>query len=259
MTRVAHAILRTGALLNRGMGELLLPAMCVCGRAGAETGGLCERCHVELLDLVSRTHCPRCGGSLGPNVPVYGDGCWQCPSPLPRFSRVYRLGPYAGPLRGVVRAAKYHRRAGPLRHMARLLGEAIRTGRDEVYDVIVPVPMYWTRRMVRGMDHAAELARETARTLQIPWEPLLRRLRNTPPQVHCNRTQRRANVAGAFGVSRGVDLQGLSILLVDDVTTTGATASEAARTLRSAGARRVDLAVLAKSEAPQAYSEPAEE
>ena len=79
------------------------------------------------------------------------------------------------------------------------------------------------------------------------------RVRNTPPQVRMPASRRAANVRGAFAVRRGA-LEGTSVLLVDDVTTTGATANEAARACLNAGAQRVGLAVLAKAEAPTAYS-----
>ena len=143
-----------------------------------------------------------------------------------------------------------------LRRLCGLLGQVADTGEEDIKpDILVPVPMYWTRRIWRGADHAQLLGEGLADELQLPIERQLVRIRNTPPQVHLNRTQRLANVRGAFRVADKPAVHGARVLLVDDVTTTGATANEAARTLLRAGASNVALAVLAKSEPPRAYTQ----
>jgi len=119
--------------------------------------------------------------------------------------------------------------------------------------LIMPTPMHWTRRILRGWDHARALAESIGRELALPIGNELVRLRNTPQQAKLPRSKRIENVRGAFSVRNTRGLVGASILLVDDVTTTGATANEAARTLLNAGAARVTLAVAAKSEPPRAY------
>ena len=87
-----------------GMLDLLLPEACLGCAANLVSGqGLCQPCHVKLLSLVATGYCPRCGSSLGPNVPPNDAGCKSCPDPLPRFSRVVRLGPYADPLKSMLR------------------------------------------------------------------------------------------------------------------------------------------------------------
>ncbi|KKM01737.1 hypothetical protein LCGC14_1791390, partial [marine sediment metagenome] len=100
-------------------------------------------------------------------------------------------------------------------------------------------------RIWRGMDHAQLLSEGLEAELQLPVERQLVRIRNTPPQVHLNRAQRATNVRKAFRVASKAPVRGARVLLVDDVTTTGATANEAARTLLRAGASTVALAVLA--------------
>ncbi len=239
----------------RGLGGLVLPGVCAgCGAAEPTAGGLCDACGLELLSLASLRYCPRCGSTLGPGIPERDDGCGACPAPLPRFARVVRLGPYAGPLRTAVRDLKYHRMEALRRRLGRLLAEAVAARLDAPADRVAPVPMHWRRRMLRGYDHARTLGREVARGLGLPLEDVLARARHTAPQVRLSRTQRLANVRGAFKPRRGADVAGLRIVLVDDVTTTGATASEAARTLLRAGASSVTLAVVAKSEPPTAYA-----
>jgi ComF family protein len=113
-------------------------------------------------------------------------------------------------------------------------------------DVVIPVPLYWMRRWRRGYNQSAALARALAGRLGLPYRPRwLRRIRHTPPQTLQSPAGRRVNVRGAFRASPFAALQGKVVLLVDDVVTTGSTASEAARALRAAGAQRIVVAALA--------------
>lgn len=242
--------------LAGGLADLLLPAVCPgCQAHQADGTGLCSDCHVRLLSLVALPYCPRCGATVGPNIPVRDDGCAACPDTLPRFCQVVRLGPYAPPLRGIVQGLKYHRGAVPTARAGRLLAQAAGAQLNEVrWDLVMPVPMHWRRRLARASDHARLLSGELARALGVPLGNELIRLRHTPPQVGLARTRRIENVRGAFGVRQAAALAGANVLLVDDVTTTGATANEAAKTLLATGAEKVALAVLAKSEPPTAYA-----
>jgi ComF family protein len=113
-------------------------------------------------------------------------------------------------------------------------------------DVIVPVPLHWWRRCMRGYNQSAVLAQALAHRLRIPCRTRwLRRIRNTPRQVVQSVSARRANVRNAFFAPARAELRGKTVLLVDDVLTTGSTANDAARALRAAGATRVVVAVLA--------------
>ena len=241
----------------KGLVDLLLPACCFGCRAGdISADGLCARCSVDLLKLVALRYCPRCGASLGPGLRESDeDGCYLCPAPQVRFDRVVRIGPYKPPLRWVVQQFKYRRVEAMLPRLADLLSQAVRARLGDRPELVLAVPMHWRRRLWRGYDHASLLARALARRLDLPLGDELIRLRHTPAQVGLPRTRRLENVRGAFGLRRGGDLSGARILLVDDVTTSGATASEAARTLLDAGALSVDLAVLAKAEPPRPFSD----
>jgi ComF family protein len=116
-------------------------------------------------------------------------------------------------------------------------------------NLVVPVPLHWRRRLARGYNQCDILAEHLARRLGLPLRPRwLRRTRYTPFQTSRPTAERRANVAGVFQVRRGAALRGQTVLLIDDVMTTGSTASEAARALRTAGAARVVVAVLARAE-----------
>jgi ComF family protein len=114
-------------------------------------------------------------------------------------------------------------------------------------DLVVPVPLHWRRRWMRGYNQAASLGREIARGLGVKFASnLLRRIRHTPQQIQPSAAARRENVRGAFRIKRRASFGTGTVLLVDDVLTTGSTAGEVARTLREAGAARVMVAVLAR-------------
>ena len=127
--------------------------------------------------------------------------------------------------------------------LARLFAERTRAFETDA-DAIVPIPMRRARLLRRGFDQAAVLARAVASTRALPVLAALRRLRGGASQTVLGRGAREANVRGAFRVRDAAAVEGRSILLVDDVLTSGATSDECATVLRRAGARRVELVEL---------------
>jgi ComF family protein len=119
---------------------------------------------------------------------------------------------------------------------------------DDRFDFIVPVPLHWRRRWRRGFNQAELLAREVSRHRRIPILNALRRRKSTVNQAGLTSAGRRRNIAGAFESCRGIDLKGRRILLIDDVFTTGATASACSRALKKAGAGTVTLLTLARAD-----------
>jgi ComF family protein len=175
--------------------------------------------------------------------------CVACREEPFGFEEALRLGPYDGVLREAILRLKWHTGEG----LAELLGE-VWAERDAARfravgaEVVVPVPLHWRRRWQRGYNQSHSVAWGLSHRLALPYHPAcLRRLRNTPSQTQQTPAGRKENVRGAFGARRGPHLAGRRVLLVDDVMTTGATASEAARALRTAGAARVAVAVLARA------------
>ena len=158
------------------------------------------------------------------------------------------MGPYEGALRRLVHVLKYEQRHS----LAPPLGRLMRESASEVLaaaDCAVAVPLHARRQRERGFNQAAELAAQ----LGLPVVDALRRTRATAPQTELPAGQRRRNVRGAFAPARrigfrpeGADVGGASVLLVDDVTTTGATLEACARVLRRAGAREVRALTLAR-------------
>lgn len=233
-----------------GAQHLIYPGCCLlCGHplAAAQTH-FCSLCHQELFADTAST-CPRCAGALGPFA-VSDGRCGACRKESFAFEQVLRLGVYEGLLREVILRLKKQRGEG----LAELLGEcwakeAAACFVSLHFDVLVAVPLHWRRRLRRGYNQSAALCRGLATYLGVPCHPSwLRRVRHTPQQTsRVTPAGRKANVRDAFRARPGAPLAGRTILLVDDVMTTGATASEAARALRAGGARRVVVAVLARA------------
>jgi ComF family protein len=149
--------------------------------------------------------------------------------------RARAIGAYDGALRAVIHALKYEGR----RSLARPLGALMRVRGSDVLegaDWIIPVPLHRSRRRERGFNQAADLARHLGR----PVRDALRRVRPTETQTGLPQAHRHHNVRGAFALARaGADLAGATIVLVDDVSTTGATLDACARVLKEAGVREV--------------------
>jgi ComF family protein len=239
-----------GRDLLMGAGHLIYPGCCLlCGQPlAAEQPHFCSVCHHELF-LDPHEICPRCAGTIGPFAVVEGR-CHACREESFAFERVLRLGRYEGLLREVILRLKNQMGEG----LGELLGEcwareAAARFASLHFDVLVPVPLHWLRRWQRGYNQSDALCRGLATTLRVPYHPSwLWRVRHTPRQASQTPAQRKTNVRGAFRLRSGVPIKGRAVLLVDDVMTTGATASEAARALRAGGAARVVVAVLARAQ-----------
>ncbi len=247
---MSHWLTDTGRELRDGLLHLLLPASChVCGAPlSPPNTQLCEACRKELLAHPGPC-CPHCAITLGPFSPP-GDRCNLCRNASFAFEKVIRLGPYEGRLQEVVLRMKHRWNEG----LAELVGEWwADAAKDRLLalavDCVVPVPLHWLRRWRRGYNQSSSLAFGLATRLHLPLEKWwLKRIRNTPSQKALSPTARKENVRGAFHVRSTAAAMGRSILLVDDVMTTGATAHEAARVLRAAGAARVVVAALARAQ-----------
>jgi len=164
---------------------------------------------------------------------------------------------------GAVRTLLHLLKFDDRRDLARPLSEALVAAlpADEVFDLIAPVPLHWTRRLSRGYNQAALLARRVARARAVALAPgLLVKRRRTLDQARLDAEARRRNLRGSFSIGRGWrrrgrrgsggatrPLEGLRVLLVDDVLTTGATAEACARTLKRAGAARVIVLAVART------------
>lgn len=210
--------------------QLLLPVAClscqtpIAGPPERRSFGLCSLCR----------------GRLRP-APDY-----EAP---PGVDRLLSLWAYGPPLDAVIQRLKF----GRLDYLGRPLGEALAAAVDsrilEGVDAVIPIPLHWWRRLSRGFNQAELIAQALAGRLGLPCLPALGRRKATSAQSSLARAKRLHNLQGAFRMRRrfACRLRGARLLLVDDVTTTGATLAAAAAVLRQAGAGQILAAVVAQT------------
>jgi len=216
--------------------DLVYPPRCGACREPAPGGLFCPVCE-DALEPVP----PGCFGCGAPGTAARCGGCVLRP---PAFDRVAAGGLFGGPLADAIHAFKYAGRPALARPLGAWLAARVALPPGAA---VVAVPLARGRRIARGYDQAALLAAALARAARAPRLPgLVRRVRETAPQVGLAREARARNVAGAFAA--GPAAAGRELVLVDDVVTTGATADAAARALRAAGARSIVVVALARAE-----------
>lgn len=229
------------------MVDLVLPARCaLCSVELQSTAALCPGCWAA-VDFIERPYCERLGipfpYDLGPGALSAEALARDRP-----FDRVRSVARYRGPVRDLVISLKFADRLDLAPMMAAWMA---RSGADllEDTDIVAPVPLHWRRFVRRRQNQSAMLARPLADEPGRRFVPdLLVRRRPTPPQTGLSASARARNVAGAFAVRarHRARLDGTSVLLVDDVFTTGSTVAACARVLRRAGAKRVDVLTFAR-------------
>lgn len=228
--------------------SLLFPDQCrVCGEPLREVSRIpvCAACLREPAPLEAEYFCAACRTPFVNAHPLDETGrCALCRLGVNGFDAAYSYGFYEGALRKLIHLYKYEK----IHTLSKPLGEflARSTPLDEQFDIVVPVPLHWLRRWQRGFNQSNLLARVVARRRRIPVVKAVRRKRSTAPQAGLTNARRRANVRGVFQVRDRRSVAGKRILLVDDVLTTGATASACAQALKRAGARRVTLVTVAR-------------
>lgn len=209
--------------------------------------GFCESC-LEKLSPAGRNECPRCGAPVGPYVDL-SKGCVQCRRQSFAFDRVIRLGIYDDEMRLACLRAKSSGGSNLSRALADTLVNQKRSSFSEYpFDLIIPVPEHWTRRFLHSHYAAEIVSRQMARRLGVPWSrSTLWKCRRTPKQATSPTAQRVKQQLGSFRVRDDSRLKGKTVLLVDDILTTGSTTDAAARALKQAGVGRVVVAVIAVS------------
>jgi ComF family protein len=171
--------------------------------------------------------------------------CGDCREKPPKFDRAVSAAVYENALAEAIHLFKYSKKANWSRPLGRLL--CTRVADFGKLDVILPVPLHSKRLRQREFNQSLLLAREVSLASGIPLQvDNLRRMRWTLPQIELNGDERRKNVRGAFEVIRPDRVQDQSVLLIDDVYTTGATVNECARVLKRAGAETVNVLTVAR-------------
>lgn len=209
-----------------------------------QSSSLCQHC-LATLPWIGR-HCRGCALPLDAENQ---DLCGRCQQHPPPWSGVQAMFAYRGAVPGLVSGIKYRQQLQLSHELGNIWAEYLsQSPWSAQADVIVPIPLHWRRRWRRGFNQVAELAKPVSRALAVPLcHHCLRRVRFTPSQAQLPRRVRLHNLRNAF-CSDAALVTGKHILLLDDVMTTGATLREATRSLLDAGAHRVDVQVLARTD-----------
>lgn len=210
---------------------------------------VCDECLNSPAPLDAPYFCAVCNTPFINAYPLDEHGvCAACRSGLRGFDRAASFGLYEGALRTLIHLFKYSGMKPLARPLAGYMERALST--DERFDAIVPVPLHWRKQWNRGFNQSELLGRYIAKRRGIPVLRALRRKRATAVQAGLASAGRRRNVAGAFALrsksKTDPRLAGKNILLIDDVMTTGATASACASVLKRGGAKSVSLLTLAR-------------
>ena len=230
------------------LASTFLPA--ACGRCGLALGAghrasVCRACWDAIIPHGGET-CTFCGrpelGETGP--------CLVCRDTPPVWAAAASLGPYDGALRDLILLLKMGKRDELAIPLAGLLASTWSRCGWPLPDAVVPAPMHWWRRWRRGFNQAELLADALAKLLRTPVRPVLRR-HGGMPQVGRSRSERLRLSSRGFSTRHAVHG---SILLVDDVLTTGATAAACTRALVRAGAAEVRILTLARTPDPRSLS-----
>jgi len=243
--------LRSRAAALARLAELLVfPSFCRLCKEPLEEAGervVCGSC-LSKLSPETGPACPRCGRFLHSS----GEGhlCARCMETAPAYSLHRSCGVYGGTLKDIILLFKYRRYAPLGRPLARY-AEACLAGDLQLWagvDFLVPVPLHPARLRDRGFNQARLLARELARLRGVGvLDGCLVKARNAPPQAGLHAADRERNVIKAYSVKRPDKVRERTLVLIDDVTTTGATLRECARVLVAAGAKEVRAITLAQA------------
>jgi ComF family protein len=229
--------------------DFALPPRCAgCGSIVGQLHSFCPDCWTE-VEFLGESGCSTCGLPL---EATDAEHCGVCIAKPPRIQRTRAAVAYGELSRSIAIKLKYGRKVALARTMARYMAPLVS---KDAAPILVPVPLHRTRLWQRGFNQSALVARELAKATGLRSEEgLLRRVKRTPALKGMSLSQRRKAVAGAFNVDPSAELAGRTVVLIDDVLTTGSTANACARALKLAGAERVELVSWARVIKPMQLS-----
>ncbi len=214
------------------------PFCCYCGKIGYE---ICPECYSEIEIISNNNICLVCGGTI-----ETGTNCSNCIKSHPSFEQARSWGVYIGVLRQVVQKIKYKRGFGIIEYITKPLVHFIKNWGISV-DMIVPIPLGKNREIERGYNQSSLIAKPISEYFNIPmYEHALIRSRDTKSQVGLNYEERKINMKNAFRAEKSA-CENKSILLIDDIVTTGSTLNESAKALKLARAQKVFCFTVART------------
>ena len=230
----------------RNLFDIFLPPRClVCHDVVYKENGLCHKCFKN-ISFLSDQCCPVCGRNY--TFPVEKEEliCGKCLSDPPKLQGLRAVFAYDDYSKQLILPFKHADRTELAPFLSKLLyyrGKSVLKNAD----YIIPVPLYWQRLVKRKYNQSALLAVKLSKLVERPFLlNTLLRIKKTQSQGHKNREERIKNIQNAFCVRHPEKIKGKTIVLIDDVYTTGATLNECAKVLRQAGAKRVEALVLAR-------------
>ena len=217
--------------------DFALPPRCAgCGIIVGDVHSFCTDCWGE-VQFLGAGACGICGVPL---EATEADTCARCLAAPPLIVRTRAAVAYDEISKSIALRLKYGRKVALAKTMARFMAPL--AGELPADAVLVPVPLHRRRTWARGFNQAALVASELSKRLGLRADTaLLKRVRPTPPLKGMSLSQRKRTVQGAFRVAQDADLGGRTVVLVDDVLTTGSTSEACAKALQRAGAARVEL------------------
>jgi ComF family protein len=211
---------------------------------GENDNGLCQDCWSQLLESAGPDYCPRCGRDAS-RYAILNNTCPNCQGEDLIFDAIARTGIYTKTLRKLILAFKSDKTelSTVLALMANTTLQVSSFYND--IDLFTPVPLHWSRRLVRGYNQSYLIAKKINHPSAAVNTDLVRIHRTKLQSAAASPTKRAANIVNAFAVRYRHNFAGKNVCLVDDIKTTGATLNECAKTLKQAGAKKVFTLVLA--------------
>ena len=214
-----------------------------CASVPADYDGLCDTCRKE-LPIILGERCNACGAELDGIFEV----CSKCMQEDKRiWDSAFALYRMEGIARKLIHKFKYNKETALARTFALSIIKRLDQNFFDDIDLIIPVPLHWTRELLRGFNQSALICDFLHINCNIPTKNLLKRIKITQKQANLSRTQRKKNLIGVFSLKKGENCKNRTILLVDDVMTTGTTLSMASKVLLEAGALNVKVLVIARA------------
>ncbi len=237
--------------IGKFLGDLIYPDGIKCIFCGDELNGLesnetCARCYSALPFI--QNACPRCGVSMPNNDGV----CMNCKNFNYDFDTARAAVDYTGMVVNIIHNFKYNNQPYLARPLADYMCD-VYANWNITPDYVCPVPSHKTRLKQRGYNQAELLARAFVKRFKLHYADLCLKIKETPNQASLPFKKRRTNLIGSFAVNPACKklIKNKIILLVDDIVTTGSTASEVAKVLKQAGAKQVHVLSIAHTPAPE--------